>query len=121
MSAQSIFTTVFESTSVTSTITGAGADVVYTVPANFDAELTLLACSNGAAINTISVQVYHADGAEYHYLLRAHSVPANDTYNVITSNRLFLHAGDKIVTYKAGGTFDVSISGKQYYNPNRST
>ncbi len=114
------FTTVFDSSSITSTTTGAGADVVYTVPANHDAELTLLACTNGATVNSINVQVYHSDGAEYHYLLRVHSVAANDTYNAITSNRLFLHAGDKIVAYKAGGTFDVSISGKQYYNPVRT-
>ncbi len=115
------YTTVFESSSITSTTTGAGADVVYTVPANYDAELTLLACTNGAAINSINVQVYHADGTEYHYFLRAHSVAANDTYNALTSNRLFLHAGDKIVAYKVGGTFDVSVSGKQYFNPVRTT
>lgn len=114
------YTTVFESKVITSTTTGAGADVVYTVPANFDAELTLLSCTNGAAINSISVQVYHADGTEYHYFLRAHSVAANDTHHALTSNRLFLHAGDKIVAYKVGGTFDVSVSGKQYYNAVRT-
>ncbi len=114
------YTTFFESKVITSTTTGAGADVVYTVPANYDAELTLLACTNGAATNNINVQVYHADGTEYHYLLRANSVAGNESYNVITSNRLFLHTGDKIVAYKAGGTFDVSVSGKQYFNPVRA-
>ena len=113
------FSTVFESSSITSISSGAGADVVYTVPANYDAEITLLACSNGDTINSISVQVYHADGNEYHHLLRSHSVPANDTFNAITSNRMFLHAGDKVVAYKVGGTFDVSVSGKQYFNPVR--
>jgi len=114
------FTTFFDSSSITSTTTGAGADVIFTVPANHDAELTLLACTNGAATNNINVQVYHADGTEYHYLLRAHSVAGNDVYDVVTSNRLYLHAGDKIVAYKAGGTFDVSVSGKQFYNPVRT-
>ena len=114
------YTTVFESSSITSTTTGAAADVVYTVPANHDAEITMLVCTNGAATNNINVQVYHADDTTYHYLLRAHSVAGNDTHNVITSDRLFLHAGDKIVAYKSGGTFDVSISGKQFYNPVRS-
>ena len=90
------------------------------VPANFDSEITLLVCTNGAATNNINVQVYHADGTEYHYLLRAHSVAGNDAYNVLTSNRLFLHSGDKIVAYKAGGTFDVSVSGKQFFNPTRT-
>ena len=114
------FTTFFDSSAITSTTTGAGADVVYTVPANHDAELTLLACTNGAATNNINVQVYHADETEYHYLLRAHAVAGNSVHDAITSNRLFLHAGDKIVAYKAGGTFDVSVSGKQYYNPVRT-
>ena len=114
------FTTVFESLSITSTTTGAGADVVYTVPANHDAELTFLMCTNGAATNSINVQVYHADDTAYHYLLRAHRVAGNDSYSVITSDRIFLHAGDKLVAYKAGGTFDVSASGKQFYNPVRS-
>ena len=114
------YTTFFESSSITATTTGAGADVVYTAPANFDSEITLLVCTNGAATNNINVQVYHADGTEYHYLLRAHSVAGNDAYNVLTSNRLFLHSGDKIVAYKAGGTFDVSVSGKQFFNPTRT-
>lgn len=114
------YTTVFESSSITSTTTGAGADVVYTVPANHDVELTFLLCTNGAATNKINVQVYHADATTYHYILRAHSVAGNDTYSAITSDRIFLHAGDKILAYKVGGTFDVSISGKQFYNPVRS-
>ena len=113
------FTSVFESVSVTSTTTGAGADVVYTVPANFDAEITFLTCTNGSTTNKINILVYHADNATYHYLLRSHSILTNDTHDVVTSARIHLHAGDKIVTYKAAGTFDVSMSGKQYYNPNR--
>ena len=114
------YSTFFDSTPVTSTTTGAGADVVYTVPVNFDAEVTFLVCTNGSTVNTINVLVYHADHDEYHYILRDHSVAANDTYEVVTSSRLFLHADDKIVAYKTGGTFDVSISGKQYYNPVRT-
>ena len=114
------YTTFFESSSITSTTTGAAADVVYTAPANHDAELTMLVCTNGAATNKIYVQVYHADDGVYHYLLRDHSVAGNDTHHAVTSNRLFLHAGDKIVAYKTGGTFDVSISGKQIYNPTRA-
>lgn len=116
------FTSVFESLSVTSTTSGAGADVVYTVPANFDAEITFLTCTNGGtATSKINILVYHKESTQYHYLLREHSVLGNDDYHVITSDRIFLHAGDKIVTYKASGTFDVSMSGKQYYNPKRST
>ena len=120
MSGLTPFTSVFESTSVTSTTTGARADVVYAVPANHDAEITFLICTNGGSTNNISVLAYHADHTEYHYLLRAHSVAGNDSYSVITSDRIFLHAGDKILAYKGAGTFDVSISGKLFYNPVRN-
>tara|TARA_R110002094_G_scaffold53137_1_gene64513 strand:+ start:94 stop:453 length:360 start_codon:yes stop_codon:yes gene_type:complete len=114
------YTSFFASSVVASTQAGAVADVIYTVPAKFDAEVTLLVCTNGAAADKINIQVYREDGTAYHYLLRAHSVGANDSYNAITSNRLFLHSGDKIVAYKVGGTFDVSVSGKQYFNAVRN-
>ena len=120
MSVLTPFTSVFKSKSVTSTTTGVGADVVYSVPANHDVEITLLVCTNGGATNNINVLVYHSDDSTYHYLLRAHSVAGNDTHEVITSSRLYLHAGDKILAYKGAGTFDVSLSGKQYYNPVRN-
>ena len=120
MPAQTEFISVFESKVITSTTADAGATVVYTVPSSFDSELSLIMCTNGSATNKISVQVYHADGAEYHHLLRLHSVAGNDTLNVLEASRMYLHAGDKIVAYKVGGTFDVTISGKHFYNPQRT-
>ena len=114
------FTTVYESISVTSTTVGAGADVVYTVPAQHDAQITLLIAANGGATHTVSVEVYHADPATYKYLLRAHSIAGGESYNVLGSSRLYLHAGDKIVVSRSAGTLDVSISGKQFYNPVRT-
>ena len=120
MPTQIEFISVFDSVVVASTTADAGATVVYTVPSSFDAELSLIMCTNGSATNNISVQVYHADGAAYHHLLRSHSVAGNDTLNVLEASRMFLHAGDKIVAYKGGGTFDVSVSGKHFYNPQRT-
>ena len=114
------FTTVFESISVTSTTVDAGADVVYTVPDNHDVQITLLIAANGGATHTLSVQIYHADTTTYSYLLRAHSISGGESYNVIGSSRLFLHAGDKIVVSKSAGTLDLSVSGKQFYNPVRT-
>lgn len=115
------YTTFFESISVSSTSADASADVVYTVPANHDVEVSFLVCTNAGATNNISIQVYHADDTTYHHILRSHSVAGNDTLDVITANRLYLHAGDKVVAYKGAGTFDVSISGKMIYNPVRNT
>ena len=114
------YSTFFESISVTSTSAGAGADVVYTVPAKHDVELTFLNCTNGSTVNTISVQIYHFDDDAYHYILRETSIPDNETRDIVTSARLYLHAGDKVVSYKTGGTFDVSVSGKLFYNPTRT-
>lgn len=114
------YNTFFESVSITSTTTGAGADVIHTVPANYDCEIDFLVATNGGATQKISIQIYHADDTAYHYVLRAHSVAGNDTYKVVEADRIYLHAGDKIVAYKVGGTFDVSVSGRQYYNPARS-
>ena len=114
------FTTVYESVSVTSSTVGAGADVVYTVPPNHDAQITLIIAANGSATHTLSIEIYHAESASYKYLLRSHSVSGGEAYNVLGSSRLFLHAGDKIVATRSAGTLDVSISGKQFYNPVRS-
>ena len=120
MSVISPFTSVFDSAVITGTTADAGATVVYTVPANFDAEVSLILCTNGGATQNISVQVYHVDTPEYHHLVRVHSVAGNDSYNVLGAGRIYLHAGDKIVAYKGGGTFDVSVSGKQFFNPQRT-
>lgn len=116
------YNTFFDSKSVTSTTTGAGADVIHTVPANHDCEIDFLVATNGGSVQNISVLVYHADDTVYHYIIRAHSVAGNDTYKVVEADRIYLHAGDKIVAYKgsSSGTFDVSVSGRQFYNPVRS-
>lgn len=113
------YSTFYESRSIVSTTTGVDADVIYTVPSQYDAEVTFLSCTNGSTVNSISIQVYHADDNEYHYLLRNTSVPDNEVRDVVNNNHFYLHAGDKVVAYKTGGTFDVSISGKQFYNPSR--
>lgn len=113
------FNTFFESVSVTATAADASADVIYTVPAGYDAEVSFLVCANGGATHNASVQVYHSDDSSYHHILRDHSISGNDTYSVLNSDRLYLHAGDKILAYKSAGTLDVSISGKTYYNPRR--
>lgn len=114
------YTTFFESSSISSTSADASADVVYTIPANHDAELTFLSASNGSATNNISIQIFHADDSTYTHILRSHSVGGNDSYKVIDADIVYLHAGDKVLAYKGSGTFDVSVSGKLYYNPSRS-
>ena len=116
------YNTFFDSKSITSTTTGAGADVIHTVPANHDCEIDFLVTTNGGSVQNISVLVYHFDTEDYNYILRAHSVAGNDTYKVVEADRIYLHAGDRLVAYKgsASGTFDVTVSGRQYYNPARN-
>jgi hypothetical protein len=38
---------------------------------------------------------------------------------MITSDRLFLHAGDKITAFNGGGSMGVTISVEEHFNPNR--
>lgn len=115
------YKTVSESITVSSTSAGASANVLYTCPANHDAVIEYLCASNGGTSNQkITIEFYHNDDTTYHQLAKAHSVAGNDSYHLITSNRLYLHAGDKIVCSKDGGTFDVTISVREFYNPNRA-
>jgi hypothetical protein len=114
------YSTFFSSVSITSTSADASANVIYTVPANYDSEIDFLICTNGSSTNNISIQIYHANGTSYHHLLRNHSVGGNDSYKVLESDRIYLHEGDKVLAYKGSGTFDVSVSGRQFYNPMRS-
>jgi len=118
------FTTFYESKAITSTTADAGADVVYTVPASHDGEVTLLLVTNsgthGTGHDSINIQVYHSDTDSYTNILRAHTVARGDSYNVLGPSLLYLHAGDTVLAHKSAGTLDVSISGKQYYNPVRT-
>jgi len=114
------YTTFFEGKSVTSTTADAGADVVFVAPLNHDAEITFFSCTNGGTTDTVNVMVYHFDDDTYYYLLRQHSIAGNDTYLLAEKSSIYLHAGDKLVVFKNGGTFDVSVSGKLFYNPVRS-
>jgi hypothetical protein len=113
------YTTFFEGVLVTSTTTGAGADVIYTVPAKHSAEVTLLNCSNSSSTGNITIEVYHTDDASYHALLSAHSINNGTTFKAIESDRLYLHAGDKVVASVSANDMDVCISGKLVYNPTR--
>ena len=115
------FKTVTESATISATSAGSSADVLYTVPDNHDAIVEYLCASNGGSSSQkITIEFYHKDDTAYHQLAKAHSVSGNDSYHLITSNRLYLHAGDKIVCSKDGGTFDVTISVREFFNPNRS-
>jgi hypothetical protein len=114
------FNTATESIAVTATAGGASGNILYTCPNNFDAVVTFLHVSNGAAsTDTVSIQWYHAEDNAYYTIVNNKSVSGNDVYNMITSDRLFLHSGDKITCFNGGGTIGVTISVEEHYNPNR--
>jgi len=114
------FTTFYDSKTITATTGGAAATLVYTVPAHHDAEVTMIMVANGAATITTNVQIYRKFSDSYTFLIKTHSILTGLTYNALGPSRIFLHAGDKILAFKSGGTLDVSVSGKHIYNPSRN-
>ncbi len=115
------FDTATESVTVTATAGGASSNVVYTVPNFHDATVEFLHISNGAAsTDTVSIQWYHKEDNAYYTILSNKSISGNDVFNMITSDRLHLHAGDKITAFNGGSSnLGVTVSVKEYYNPAR--
>jgi hypothetical protein len=114
------YTTTTESVSVAATSGGASGNVLYTCPANHDVTIDMLMVTNGGnSSQKITIEFYHADDTTYHNFIEAKSVAGNTALNVLDAARMHLHAGDKLVCSKDGGTFDVTISGRLYFNPNR--
>ena len=115
------FDTATQSVAVTATTGGASSDVVYTVPNFHDATVEFLHISNGAAAtDNVSIQWYHKEDNTYYTILNNKAIPGNDVFNMITSDRLHLHAGDKITAFNGGGSsLGVTVSCKEYYNPSR--
>ena len=111
-----------KSITVTATTGGASSDVVYTCPNFYDAIVTFLHISNGsAATDSISIQWYHKEDNAYYTIVNNKSIPGQDVYNLITSDRLYLHAGDKITAFNGGGSsLGVTVSVEEHYNPNRT-
>jgi hypothetical protein len=111
-----------KSITVTATAGGASSDVIYTCPNFYDAIVTFLHISNGsAATDNISIQWYHREDDTYNTIVNSKSIAGNDVYNLITSDRLYLHAGDKITAFNGGGSsLGVTVSVEEHYNPNRA-
>ena len=115
------YTTDTEAVTITATSGGASADLVYTCPPNHDATIDFLHISNGSSsTQNATIQWYHADTNTYHHIVNDKSIAGKDVYNIITSDRIHLHAGDKISAFNgASGNLEVFISVRQYYNPTR--
>ena len=70
------YNTATESIAVTATSGGASSNVLYTCPNNFDAVVTFLHISNGAAsTDTVSSQWYHAKDNAYYTIVNNKSKP----------------------------------------------
>ena len=117
------FDTATESITVTATAGGASSNIIYTVPNNHDATVEFLHISNGAAsTDNVSIQWYHKEDNTYYTIVNGLSIGGNDIFNVITSDRLHLHAGDKLTAFNGGGSnMGVTVSAKEYFNPSRRT
>ena len=115
------YTTDTEAVTITATSGGASATNIYTCPPNYDATIDFLHISNGnSSTKNVTVQWYHADTNTYHHIINDKAIAGKDVYNIITSDRLHLHAGDKIGAFDGtSGNLEMFISVRQYYNPNR--
>ena len=115
------YTTDTEALTITATAGGASANLVYTCPLNHDATIDFLHISNGSSSTKhVTIQWYHADTSTYHHLINDKSISGKDVYNIITSDRIHLHSGDKILAFDgSSSSLEVFISVRQYYNPNR--
>jgi hypothetical protein len=121
MSTERNFTTDTAALTVTATAGGASANVIYTCPPRHDATIDFLHVSNGAtAVQNITLQWYHADTNTYHHIVNDKAIAGKDVYNIITSDRIHLHAGDSISAFDgASVSLEVFISVREFYNPNR--
>lgn len=117
---KSKFTT--ESKTVTSTSSGASADVIYTVPDNHSAIIRFLHLSNGTvSTKKAYIQFYHNDDAQYHHIVNGLSMAGNSSHDVISGNFMTLHQKDKILAYiESGMTLDVTLSSEEYFDPARA-
>ena len=114
------YNTTTKSIAVTATAGGASSNVLYTCPTNFDGVVTFLHISNGAAsTDNVSIQWYHAEEDVYFTILNNKAIAGNDVYDMITSDRLFLHQGDKITAFNGGGTIGVTVSVEEFFDPVR--
>ena len=114
------YDTATESIAVTATSGGASSNVVYTCPNNHDAVITFLHISNGASsTGNISIQWYHKEDDTYYTIVDNKFISGQDVYNMITSDRLYLHQGDKITAFNGGDSMGVTVSAQEHYNPNR--
>jgi len=107
------------SITVTSTSTGASADVLYTVPANFSAHVHFLHISNGDAQKKITIQIYHASSNAYKNLVKNFNQDANTLKDVVPGGAfLDMKAGDKLVcSREADGIFDVTVTAEEFFDP----
>lgn len=117
---KSKFTT--ETKTITSTSSGASADVIYTVPDNHSAIVRFLHLSNGTtSAKKAYVQWYHNDDTTYYSLVNGLSMSGHTTHDVISGNFMALHQKDKVVAYiESGMTLDVTISVEEYFDPARA-
>ena len=115
------YNTATSNATISATSADGSATVVYTCPNNHDVTVDLILLSNNnSGAKKINVQWYDLSATTYYHILKAHSIAANSTYNVLDNSLLHLHAGDKLVLYaETTNTIEATISVKEYFSPNK--
>jgi len=98
---------------LSATAGGASANVIYTCPPNYNGTVRFLHISNSDnSTQNCSVQFYHAEDDEYHFIMNNTSLAGKSILNLVDGGYFFMHAGDKIVAYSAASpaSFDILVS-----------
>lgn len=116
-----VYNTVTKALSISAT-SSASPNTLYTVPNNFDAEVTFITITNGSTSNiNASVQFYHEDDNTHYYMLDEHVISGNNSYSLVSNGTiLYMHSGDKIKVWKSTGDVHIILTGREVYNPNRA-
>jgi hypothetical protein len=103
-------------TVVTSTSSGASADVLYTCPPFYMGKVvTIHVCVGSGANKKLSIQRFNSTSNTYSYLLEETEHAANTYSSVLTDSTIFiLNAGDKLVaSMQSGGVFTITTCAEE--------
>lgn len=99
-------------------LTAGSANVIYTCPPNYTAQVTLLFITNaGSGNKTVSIK-WHDMTTGVDYFIVGGYVISSFNFLKLSEGTLVLNAGDYLIaTPEAGSTMDATITIEEYFDP----